>query len=87
MVINYQKVNNLKVSEDLLSFVNNELLLNTNISPDKFWLEFDKAVHALAPKNRELLKIREDLQKKIDDWHIKNKGNEIKIEEYWFTCN
>ena len=39
-------------------------------------------VHNLAPKNKELLSIRENLQKKIDDWHIANKGEEIKIEEY-----
>ena len=79
---NYQNINNLKVSEELLYFVNNELLEGTDISPKKFWLEFDKAVHDLAPKNKELLKIRENLQKKIDDWHINNRGREIKIEEY-----
>ena len=82
MSTNYKSVNNLKVSEDLLSFVNNELLKDTGITPEKFWSGFDKAVHDLAPKNKELLKIRENLQKKIDEWHIKNKGNEIKIEEY-----
>ena len=79
---NYLNVNNLKVSKELLSFVNNELLKDTNISPEKFWLGFDKAVHELAPKNKKLIEIREILQKKIDDWHITNKGNEIKIEEY-----
>ena len=78
----YQIINNLKVSEDLLSFVNYELLIDINISPEKFWLNFDKAVHELAPKNKELIKVREDLQKKIDNWHINNKGNEIKIDEY-----
>ena len=78
----YQTINNLKVSEDLLSFVNHELLIDINISPEKFWLNFDKAVHELAPKNKELIKVREDLQKKIDDWHINNKGNEIKIDKY-----
>ena len=78
----YLSINNLKVSEILLSFINNELLKDTDVSPEKFWLEFDKIIHDLAPKNRELIKIRENLQKKIDDWHIKNKGNEIKIEEY-----
>ena len=36
----------------------------------------------LAPQNIELIQIRENLQKKIDDWHIKNKGNEIEIEQY-----
>ena len=82
MSISYQKVNNLKVSEDLLEFVNNELLDGTNISKEKFWTGFDKFVHELTPKNKELLKIRDDLQKKIDNWHIKNKGAEIKINEY-----
>ena len=79
---NYLIVNNLKVSKELLSFVNNELLKDTNISPERFWSGFDKTVHELAPKNKKLIEIREILQKKINNWHIKNKGNEIKIEEY-----
>ena len=82
MSTNYKSVNNLKVSEDLLSFVNNELLKDTGITPEKFWSGFDKAVHDLAPKNKELLKIRENLQNKINEWHKKNKGIEIEIEEY-----
>ena len=82
MTKNYQNVNNLRISEELLSFVNNELLKGLKISPEKFWSGFDNVVHELAPKNKELIQIREDLQKKIDDWHIKNKGNEINIEEY-----
>ncbi len=79
---NYQNVNNLKISEELLSFVNKELLKDLDISSGKFWEGFDKAVHDLAPKNKELIQIRENLQKKIDDWHIKNKGNETEIEQY-----
>jgi malate synthase len=82
MPTNYQSINNLKVSKELLDFVNNELLDGTDINPDVFWLGFDKAVHELAPKNKELIEIREKLQKKIDEWHIVNKGNEIKIQEY-----
>jgi malate synthase len=78
----YSKINNLSVSNELLNFVNKELLKDTKISPEKFWLRFDKAVHELTPKNKELIKIREDLQKKIDDWHIKNKSNGINLEEY-----
>ena len=82
MKINYQTVNNLKVSENLLSFVNNELLKDTKISQEKFWSGFDKSVHELAPKNKELIDIRKSLQKKIDAWHIKNKSNEFNISEY-----
>ena len=78
----YQNVNNLKVSDELLSFVNDELLKETSISPEKFWQEFDNMVHELSPLNKKLIEKREILQKKIDDWHIKNRGAEIKIEEY-----
>ena len=78
----YQNVNNLKVSDELLSFVNDELLKETSISPKKFWEGFDNIVHELSPLNKKLIEKREILQKKIDDWHIKNRGAEIKIEEY-----
>ena len=79
---NYQNVKNLKISDELLSFVNKELLKDLDISSEKFWEGFDNAVHDLAPKNKELIQIRENLQKKIDDWHLKNKGNKIEIEQY-----
>ena len=82
MTSKYHSVNNLKVSEELLLFVNNELFNGTDISPEKFWKDFDKAVHELAPKNKELIDFRETLQKKIDKWHIDNKGKDIQINEY-----
>ena len=82
MISKYHSVNNLKVSEELLHFVNDELFNGTDISPEKFWKDFDKAVHELAPKNKELIDFRETLQKKIDKWHIDNKGKNIQIKEY-----
>ena len=82
MNINYQTINNLKVSIELLRFVNDELLHDTNISPKKFWSGFDQCIEELSLKNKDLLKIREDLQKKIDDWHFQKKGNKIDIVEY-----
>ena len=78
----YTKINSLKVSNELLEFVNNELLKGTEIKPDNFWAGFDKAVNELAPKNKELLKIRDEFQKKIDDWHKKNIGNNINLDAY-----
>jgi len=82
MTSKYHSVNSLKVSDELLHFVNNELFDGTDISPEKFWKDFDKAVHELAPKNKELIDFRETLQKKIDKWHIDNKGKDIQIKEY-----
>ncbi|MBD1139725.1 malate synthase G [Pelagibacterales bacterium SAG-MED38] len=82
MTSKYYSVNNLKVSEELLHFVNNELFDGTDISPEKFWINFDKAVHELAPKNKKLIDFRETLQKKIDKWHKDNKGKDIQLKEY-----
>ena len=76
------KINNLSVDKILADFIDNELLLGTNISPKKFWDGFDKVVHELAPKNRELLEIRETIQKEIDLWHKKNKFEDFNLEDY-----
>ena len=82
MSTNYLSINNLKVSENLLNFVNDELLKDTNISSKEFWSGFDKMVHELAPKNKKLIEIRENLQKQINDWHKNNKTKYFKIGEY-----
>ena len=78
----YISINNLKVSEILFNFINDDLLKNTKIAKEYFWKGFDKAVHELAPINKDLLKKRDIIQKQIDEWHIKNKGNQINLEEY-----
>ena len=79
---NYKKIANLKVSEKLENFVNKKLLRGTDINPKDFWDKFDKAVHELAPINLELIKKRESLQKKIDEWHIQRKGEDFNLNEY-----
>ena len=78
----YTIIHNLKVSSKLLDFVNNELLEDTEISQENFWTGFDKVVHELAPKNKKLLDIRDNLQQKIDQWHKNHKGKEINLNEY-----
>ena len=78
----YINIYTLKVSESLLKFVDEELLKDTSISPDKFWLGFEKTVNELEPKNRELINIREILQKKIDNWHIEKNNNQFNLDEY-----
>ena len=78
----YTKIHDLSVSNKLLTFVNEELLKDTNISSGKFWEGFNRVAHELAPKNKSLIKIRADLQKKINNWHILNKGKEINLEKY-----
>ena len=78
----YININDLKVSENLSKFINDELLKDTGISPEKFWFGFEKVAKELIPKNKQLIDTREDLQKKIDGWHIKNKGNKFDLDNY-----
>ena len=78
----YININSLKVSENLSKFISEELLENIDISPEKFWLGFEKIVNELAPKNKELINLRKNLQKKIDEWHVKNKSNKFNLDEY-----
>ena len=78
----YININNLRVSEILFNFINEELLVGTKVSKEDFWKGFDKAAHELAPVNKDLLNKRDVIQKQIDEWHIKNKGNQINLEEY-----
>ena len=78
----YIKIKNLSISEKLINFVNDELLPGTKIKKEDFWNKFDKYVHELSPKNKELLENREKLQKKIDEWHKDRKGEKFNIKKY-----
>ena len=74
--------NGLKINTKLFDFVNNEIIPGTNIKSEEFWNNFGNIVHELAPINKKLIQKREDIQKKIDDWHKKNKGKELDKKEY-----
>ena len=74
--------NGLKISLVLFDFINNEVLPGTNIKSDDFWNKFEKVVHELSPINQNLLKKREIIQKKIDEWHKNNKGQDLDKKKY-----
>ena len=67
------EVNSLKISSTLFEFINKEVIPGTDIKSDDFWSKFGKIVHDLAPINKNLIEKREVIQKKIDEWHKKNK--------------
>ncbi len=75
-------INNLQVDEKLVNFINQEAVPGTNINIDDFWNNFSQAVHELAPINKSLIKKRETIQKKIDDWHKGSRGKDFDKKEY-----
>ncbi len=72
----------LKVSSTLLEFINKEVIPSTNIDIDKFWNKFSDIAHELSPINKALIKKRESIQKKIDDWHKSNKNKDFNKNDY-----
>jgi len=64
--------NGLAIDEKLYAFLVKEALPGTGVGADRFFSEFSKIVHDLAPRNRELLAKRDAFQKKLDDWYRRN---------------
>ncbi len=75
--------NNLKISVLLYDFINDEVIPGTNIESSKFWEGFSNVVHELAPINKQLLKKREDIQNKINEWHKANAEKDFDSKEYF----
>ena len=72
----------LQVSKDLKDFLENEVLVDLDITADHFWSSFEKIVDEFSPRNKELLEKREDIQSSIDAWHIERRGSEHNHMEY-----
>ncbi len=75
-------INDLKIDENLIKFINDEAIPGTGLDSDHFWKEFSNVVHELTPQNKNLIKKREEIQKKIDDWHLSNKGSALDKNKY-----
>jgi malate synthase len=72
----------LRVAPVLATFLETEALPGTGVAPDPFWQGFSALVHGFGPKNAALLKHREELQGKIDAWHIKRRNQPHDHEAY-----
>ena len=64
----------LEVAASLHRFVEEEALPGSGVDPQAFWEGVAAIVHDLAPRTRELLARRDELQAQLDDWHREHPG-------------
>jgi malate synthase len=72
----------LKIAPVFAEFVESELLPAIGFDADEFWDGVAAIIEDLTPVNRELLQIRDDLQAKIDAWHVSKRGSDWQHTEY-----
>ncbi|MCZ8183811.1 MAG: malate synthase G [Beijerinckiaceae bacterium] len=72
----------LKVAAELASFVDERVLPGTGVEPGAFWSGMAAIFARFAPRNRELLAARDQLQAKIDSWHADRAGKPFDAAAY-----
>ena len=72
----------LKVAQELADFIEDRALPGTGMDAERFWAGLAGIVRDLTPKNRALLARRDDLQARIDAWHLSHRGQPHDHEAY-----
>ena len=70
----YVVKNDLKVSEQLVEFIESKALPGSGVEADAFWSGLSDVVHQMGPRNRALLEKRETIQAQIDAWHVQHRN-------------
>ena len=74
--------NGLRVAKELATFLEEDALKGTGVDLGRYWTGFSALVHDFGPRNAALLQKREDLQAKINAWHIARRGQPHDREAY-----
>ncbi|MGE0776618.1 MAG: malate synthase G [Sphingomonadaceae bacterium] len=72
----------LNVAAELADFIEQKALPGTGIDAAAFWSGAAKIFADLVPENRALLAKRDDIQTKLDSWHLERRGKPIDQAEY-----
>jgi malate synthase len=67
-------VSGLQVERVLYDFVNEELVPGSGVTASQVWDGLAECVRELAPRQRQLLAVRDGLQQSIDGWHRSHAG-------------
>ena len=73
---------NLRVAPEIVAFVEERLLPGLPLTAEAFWAGYGRILADLAPENRRLLKVREEIQARIDAWETAHRGQPRQEAEY-----
>lgn len=77
----YMQLGNLQVANEICDVVD-KIATGTGVETSHFWRSLESILTELAPENARLLKIRDEMQAAIDDWHKARSGQKIDLAEY-----
>ncbi|UWQ57179.1 malate synthase G [Leisingera caerulea] len=72
----------IQVAPELADFIEKQALPGTGVEAEAFWKGLAELVNGFGPENRALLAKREEIQAKIDAWHIANRDKPHDHEAY-----
>ncbi len=77
----YVSCGDLNISKCLHDLVADEIAPGTGVDPDQFWGELERIVSDFGLKNRYLLKKRDELQARIDDWNSSDQAVDFSVQQ------
>ena len=76
------QIGGMQVATVLVDLVADKIAPGTGVEADAFWAAFEDMLNDLLPKNKALLAKRDDLQDKIDAYHLERKSLDHDAEGY-----
>ena len=70
------------INPEFKLFIEQEVLPHTELEPNQFWSDLAALIAEFAPRNVQLLSVREDFQRQISQWHKDHNNKEIEFDEY-----
>ena len=72
----------LSIDQALHDLVVRDIIPGTGVAADVFWNGLERIVAELAPRTRALLERRDEMQGRIDSWHLAHRGQPFDFAAY-----
>ncbi len=72
----------LQIATELYNLIDQEIAPGTGVEPAHFWNQFEAILDEFGPRNEALLRQRDTLQAKIDQYHAERSGEQHDADDY-----